>query len=61
MAVPKSKWSKARSRRLRAQYKINAPSLGACPQCHALKAPHVVCKSCGYYKGRYVDGVVAAE
>lgn len=54
MAVPKSRWSKARSRRARAQYKVKAPALATCPQCKAQKLPHHVCKQCGYYKGREV-------
>ena len=50
MAVPKRKTSKARrdSRRA-ANCTLTAPNLVECPQCHELKAPHVVCKKCGYY------------
>ena len=54
MAVPKSKWSKARSRSRRANYKISAPNLAACPQCHELRMPHRVCRNCGHYDGRQV-------
>lgn len=54
MAVPKRKWSKQRSRTLRANWKLTAPNLVECPQCHALKLPHKVCKTCGYYAGRQV-------
>lgn len=54
MAVPKRKWSKQRSRTLRANWKLTAPNLVECPQCHALKMPHKVCKTCGYYAGREV-------
>lgn len=55
MAVPKRKWSKRRSRMSRAaNNKISVPNLSECPQCHELKLPHVVCKNCGYYKGREI-------
>ncbi|MGI6157989.1 MAG: 50S ribosomal protein L32 [Saccharofermentanales bacterium] len=55
MAVPKRKWSKKRSRTHRAaNWKLNPVNLSRCPQCHALKPPHLVCKSCGYYDGREV-------
>lgn len=54
MAVPKRKWSKARTRRARSNYKVGKPGLTTCPQCKALMLSHHVCKQCGYYKGREV-------
>ena len=42
MAVPKRKTSKAR---------LDAPALSRCDNCGELKAPHKVCKNCGFYKG----------
>ncbi|HZJ91160.1 MAG: 50S ribosomal protein L32 [Clostridiaceae bacterium] len=55
MAVPKGKSSKQRTRSRRANWKKRAtPNLTECPQCHELKASHMVCKNCGYYKGREV-------
>ncbi|NLK69775.1 MAG: 50S ribosomal protein L32 [Clostridiaceae bacterium] len=51
MAVPKRKVSKQRRNKRRTHYKLNAPELVPCPQCHSLRAPHRVCKECGYYKG----------
>ncbi len=54
MAVPKRKWSKARSRRAASNWKITAPTLVKCSHCNALTAPHMACKECGYYKGREV-------
>ena len=54
MAVPKSKVSKQRKRKRRTHYKLSAPNLVACKQCHALKLSHVVCKECGYYDGKEV-------
>jgi large subunit ribosomal protein L32 len=54
MAVPKRKTSKARRDQRRANWKIEAPALVECPQCHAKKLAHRVCRSCGYYDGREV-------
>ena len=55
MAVPKRKTSKARRDSRRAgNNNLTAPNLSECPQCHALKPSHVVCKACGYYDGREV-------
>ena len=54
MAVPKNKVSKARRDIRRANWKLTAPNLVECPQCHELKLPHRVCPSCGQYKGKEV-------
>lgn len=51
MAVPKRKQSKQRSSTRYANWKIKAPTLIECPQCHELGQPHRVCKKCGYYDG----------
>lgn len=52
MAVPKRKTSKARRDKRRSSvWKLAAPAFCRCTQCGELKAPHQVCKSCGYYKG----------
>jgi large subunit ribosomal protein L32 len=60
MAVPKRKVSKARKNKRRTNtWTLSAPALVKCPQCGALTAPHTVCKSCGYYKGRPVIKVDA--
>ncbi|MCG8513402.1 MAG: 50S ribosomal protein L32 [Halanaerobiales bacterium] len=56
MAVPKRRTSKARKRKRRTHWKLTAPSLVACPQCHEFKLPHRVCPSCGHYKGKEVAG-----
>ncbi|NPV52140.1 MAG: 50S ribosomal protein L32 [Firmicutes bacterium] len=54
MANPKGKFGKSRTRKRRANWKITAPGLGECPQCHASKLPHRVCPECGYYDGREI-------
>ncbi len=54
MAQPKRKHSKARRNSRRANYKLTAPSLVACPRCHQLMKPHHVCPTCGHYNGKEV-------
>ena len=49
MAVPKRKVSKARRDKRRSNvWKLSAPALTECPQCHTLRAPHKACPECGY-------------
>lgn len=57
LAQPKRRWSKARTHKRRAMWKLEAPNLVTCPQCHEPFVPHRVCKNCGYYKGRQVINV----
>jgi large subunit ribosomal protein L32 len=54
MGVPQHRRSKSNVRSRRAQQKIEAPSFGNCPQCHAPKEPHKICAECGFYKGKEV-------
>jgi large subunit ribosomal protein L32 len=61
MAVPKRKWSRARTGKRRSQWKLSAPNLVECPQCHEYKLPHKVCGSCGTYKGKEVIQVEEAK
>jgi large subunit ribosomal protein L32 len=51
MAVPKGKVSKARKNSRRANWKLQLPAIGECPQCYLMKLSHRVCKNCGYYNG----------
>ncbi|MCL2375060.1 MAG: 50S ribosomal protein L32 [Firmicutes bacterium] len=51
MAVPKRKQSKQRTNTRFANYKVEAPAIGECPQCHESRISHRVCKHCGYYDG----------
>jgi large subunit ribosomal protein L32 len=59
MAVPKRRTSQARTGKRRSQWKLTSPNLVSCPQCHTLKAQHVVCLECGYYKGKEVIKVAS--
>ena len=61
MAVPKRKTSKARRDKRRANWKITAPSIVECPNCHEAKLAHRVCKNCGFYHGREVIKVSAED
>ena len=55
MAVPKRKVSKARRDKRRSNvWKLQAPTLVACPKCGAYHLPHRVCKQCGTYNGKTV-------
>ena len=54
MAVPKGKVSKARKHSRRANWKLIAPAIVECPQCHQMMEVHHVCKNCGFYKGKQV-------
>ena len=54
MAVPKRRTSKTRKRKRRTHWKLSAPNVVECPQCHEPKLQHRACKECGFYKGRKV-------
>ena len=58
MAVPKSKISKSKTNSRFANWRLSAPGLVRCPQCHELIKSHTVRPKCGYYKGQ---AVVAPE
>lgn len=58
MAVPKRKTSKQRKNKRRASsYRLNKVTIVECPQCHAAKQPHRICRECGFYKNREVISV----
>ncbi|MDD4120723.1 MAG: 50S ribosomal protein L32 [Clostridia bacterium] len=54
MAVPKRKISKQRGNSRSANWKLTAPNLSECSNCHELIEGHKVCPHCGYYKGKPV-------
>ena len=60
MAVPKQKVSKARRDKTRnSHWKLETPTIVACPKCGAYHLPHRVCKACGTYDGREVIKLAA--
>lgn len=58
MAVPKQKQSHSRTAKRRAQHRIDAPVLRACPRCHSPRRPHRVCAVCGTYAGHEVAAAI---
>ena len=50
-AVPKHKLGKGRKGRRRSHNALKAQNLLPCTNCHELRLPHQVCRSCGSYKG----------
>lgn len=56
MAVPKGKISKQRRNTRRANWKIENPSTGRCPECGEPKLSHRACRKCGYYDKKQVIG-----
>jgi large subunit ribosomal protein L32 len=52
--LPKRKLSKARRGRRRANDALQPVHLVVCPQCKAMRLPHVVCPTCGTYRGETV-------
>jgi large subunit ribosomal protein L32 len=59
MAVPKRKTSTARRDKRRSNWKLQAPAMSTCDHCGAIKQPHRVCGTCGFYKGVEVVRVSA--
>jgi len=54
MPLPKRRHSHTRGAKRRTHWKLSAPNLSECPQCHGLKMPHHVCPACGFYREREV-------
>jgi large subunit ribosomal protein L32 len=55
MAVPRSKTSKARTRRRQSiNMKLTAPTLIECSTCGNRVLLHRVCPKCGFYRGKQV-------
>ena len=54
MAIPFRKTSKAKRDSRRAHTKLSAPTMIVCPNCGELTLSHMVCKKCGFYKGKLI-------
>ena len=53
MAVPKRKTPRSRTHSRRsANSRLEPPARSLCPNCGAVKLPHIVCGNCGWYRGR---------
>lgn len=60
MANPKRRFSKARTRTRRSQWKTAPLGSVSCPNCRTEIRPHHVCPNCGQYRGRQVIKIASA-
>jgi large subunit ribosomal protein L32 len=54
MIVPARRTSRARRDLRRSHHALSQPARSNCPQCNEPRAPHRVCKNCGFYRDRTV-------
>lgn len=54
MPNPFKRHTRSRTGKRRAHDSLEAPALSKCTNCGETKQPHVVCPSCGHYRGRKV-------
>ena len=59
MAVPRHHMAKGKQLRRRSHLALKPLKLADCSQCKKKILPHLVCKYCGYYRGREVINVLA--
>jgi len=53
--------AKGKQLRRRSHLALKKQTLRACSQCKKMIQSHMVCKYCGYYKGREVVNVIAKQ
>jgi len=61
MPNPKSRHTRTRRDKRRANGKIQLSGLSECPECKEPKLPHRVCMSCGTYNGKKILEVIEKE
>lgn len=54
MAEPKKRGNKSKRGMRRMHDKIKSPNFIYCPNCHEAMMPHMVCKTCGKYRGKTI-------
>ena len=54
MIVPARRTSRARRDLRRSHHALRPPARSNCPQCNEPRAPHRVCRNCGFYRDRTV-------
>ena len=54
MPVPKYRTSRSKKNMRRSHEALSPVNGGICPNCKAIKLPHRVCSSCGFYKNEQV-------
>ncbi len=57
--VIRMRHTKGKRNRVRSHHALKAARFGVCSHCGVVATPHVMCKNCGYYKGRKVIDVLA--
>ncbi|WP_406613786.1 50S ribosomal protein L32 [Mycoplasma corogypsi] len=57
--VPKRKTSKQRKHKRQSHSALETPNLVRCGNCSNMIEQHVVCRFCGFYKGKKVLGYTA--
>lgn len=57
MPVPKKRHSHSRTRKRRSKDGLKGRNGIVCTNCGSQKMPHIVCKTCGYYRGRLIVAV----
>ncbi|MBI5195273.1 MAG: 50S ribosomal protein L32 [Nitrospirae bacterium] len=61
MPNPTHRHSRSRRDKRRANWKIEAPNIALCPDCHEPKLPHRICPHCGTYRGKRIIEIVEKE
>ncbi|MBI1930422.1 50S ribosomal protein L32 [Candidatus Poribacteria bacterium] len=61
MANPKHRTSRSKQGMRRSHHALREKFYSTCPHCSETIAPHRVCPSCGYYKGRRILKSVETE
>ncbi len=59
MAVPRHKHTRSSVGQRRMHIFIAPAALTSCPKCSKPVQPHIMCKNCGFYKGKQVIDVMA--
>ncbi|MEK7629197.1 MAG: 50S ribosomal protein L32 [Patescibacteria group bacterium] len=59
MGVPRHRRTKSKQGHRRSHLALKKKSLTGCSKCGAKVLPHVICVSCGFYKGKQVIDMVA--
>lgn len=54
MAVPRNRHSTARKNSKRAHHAKTPVQTALCTNCGAQRKPHMICPSCGMYRGRVI-------
>jgi large subunit ribosomal protein L32 len=56
--VVRMRHTKGKRNRIRSHHALKTRSFAVCSNCKMTAIPHIVCKNCGFYKGRQVIDVL---